>query len=118
MKHFRRIALFPLIGLFIVSIALATGDVERGKTLFNDPKAFGAPGDKSCNSCHPDGKGLEKAGAPGRTEWVNPGGKYLSLEEVINVCITMANGGKAIDHKSQEMKDMVAYIKSLGEKTK
>ncbi|MBI5666016.1 MAG: c-type cytochrome [Nitrospirae bacterium] len=104
-----------LASVFIVSSVFAAGmtggDVEKGKALFNDPKSFG--GTVSCSSCHPDGKGLGKAGMKGRTEWKNPAGTYKSLEEAINVCITAANKGKAIDVKSQEMKDMVAYIRSL-----
>jgi len=105
---------------FIASSVFAAGvvggDTEKGKALFNDPKSFG--GSTSCSSCHPDGKGLEKAGMMGRTEWTNPAGTYKSLEEAVNVCITAANKGKAIDVKSQEMKDMVAYIKSLGKEMK
>jgi cytochrome c len=31
----------------------------------------------------------------------------------VNFCIVGANKGKAIDVKSQQMQDMVAYIKSL-----
>ena len=88
------------------------GDAAKGKALFDDPKAFG--GSTSCSSCHPDGKGLEQAGMMGKTEWNPPAGTYKSLEEAINICITKANKGNAIDVKSQEMKDMVAYIKSLG----
>jgi cytochrome c len=102
--------------VFIVSAVFAAGmmggDAERGKALFNDPKAFG--GSVSCSSCHPDGKGLEMSCMKGKTEWKNPAGTYKSLEEAINVCITAANKGKAIDVKSQEMKDMIAYLKSLG----
>jgi len=114
-----KISVFSMIVIgLIASLGFAggmmEGSVERGKALFNDPKAFG--GSTSCSSCHPDGKGLEKAGMEGRTEWTNPVGTYKSLEEAINVCITQANKGMAIDVKSQEMKDMVAYIKSLGMK--
>ena len=101
-----------LIASFGIAASKMEGNAEKGKALFNDPKAFG--GIKSCSSCHPDGKGLEKSGMMGKKEWKNPVGTYKSLEEAINVCITMANKGKAIDVKSQEMKDMVAYIKSLG----
>jgi cytochrome c len=88
------------------------GDAAKGKALFNDPKAFG--GSTSCSSCHPDGKGLEESGMMGKKEWDTPAGTYKSLEEAINICITRANKGSAIDPQSQEMKDMVAYIKSLG----
>ena len=35
-----------------------------------------------------------------------------NIEEAVNFCIINANMGKAIDVKSEQMKDMVAYIKS------
>ena len=87
---------------------------ERGKTLFNDPKAFS--GKKSCNECHPAGKGLENAA--GKKEFHIMGKTQKSLEEAVNTCIVNANMGKAISSDSEQMKDMVAYIKSLkGKKT-
>src|SRR4030042_3641808 len=93
----------------IFSSAFAGGNLEKGKANFNDPKAFGAPGETSCNSCHPDGKGLEKSGMEGKKEWKTPVAVLTSLEDAINVCIMMANKGKAIDPKSGEMKDLIAY---------
>lgn len=83
----------------------------RGKALFNDPKLSGGTSGNSCNTCHPNGKGLEGAGM--KNEWSTPGGKHKTLEEAINMCITMALKGKPLDVKSGEMKDLVAYIKSL-----
>ena len=101
------------IGLvFSVAFAMKHTPEERGKILFNDPKFAG--GTKACNSCHPDGSGLEKAGD--RKEFRIMGKTQKSLEEAVNVCIEMANRGKAIDVKSEQMKDVVAYIKSLGKK--
>ena len=44
----------------IFSFAYAASDAEKGKALFNDAKFAG--GVKSCGSCHPNGKGLEKVG--------------------------------------------------------
>jgi cytochrome c len=98
--------------IFSSAFAMKHLPEERGKTLFNDPKAFG--GQTACSSCHPDGKGLEKAGA--KKDWTTPAGKTKTLEEAINICIVNANKGKALDVKSEQMKDMVAYIKSLGKK--
>jgi cytochrome c len=108
-----RIALLSLIIMGLVfSLAFAAGNAEKGKAMFGDPKAFG--GQKACSSCHPDGKGLEKAGA--KKEWSTPAGKTKTLEEAINICIVNANKGKALDVKSEQMADMVAFIKSLGKK--
>ena len=77
--------------------ASAIGDVARGKQLFTDPKL--STNDKSCNTCHPDGKGLEKAG--------------VNLESTIQACIQKAMEGKPLAKDSQEIKDLVAYITSL-----
>ena len=81
------------------------------KTLFNDTKLGGGTAGKSCDTCHPDGKGLEGIGS--KTMWKNPGGEFKSLEEAVNVCITLANKGKALDVKSEQMKDLVSYLKSI-----
>jgi cytochrome c553 len=109
---FIKIVLLSLISLGLVfSYAFAATDAAKGKELFNDVKFADGTACKSCNSCHPDGKGLEKAGD--KKEF-NIGGKMQkSLEEAINVCIVMANRGKTIDVKSDRMKELVAYIKSL-----
>jgi len=88
------------IGLIVVA-ALATGETAKGKILFNDPKLGGATAGISCNSCHPNGKGLEKAG------------DRKNLAEFINRCIVNANKGKPLDPKSADMADLIAYIKSL-----
>jgi cytochrome c len=107
--------LFLMIAIsLIVSFAFAAGNAEKGKALFNDPK-LGTNG-STCGTCHPDGTGLEKAGVAGKTEWKTPGGDTTSLEDAINICITMALKGKALGKKSPQMEDLVAYIKSLGEK--
>lgn len=110
--RFIKIALLSLIApALIFSYAFAAADTAKGKTLFNDVKFAGGTAGKSCNSCHPGGKGLEKAAD--KKEF-NLGGKtQKSLEEAVNVCIVMANKGKAIDVKSDRMKELVAYIKSL-----
>ena len=95
------------------SMALAAPHTpeDRGKALFNDPKLGGGTAGKSCGSCHPDGKGLEGVG--GKMEWKTPGGSFKTLEEAVNICITMALRGQALDVKSEKMKDITSYLKSL-----
>jgi cytochrome c peroxidase len=88
------------IGLFVMA-ALAAGDAARGKILFNDPKLAGGTAGVSCNTCHPNGKGLEKAG------------DRKDLAEFINRCLVNANKGKPLDPKSADMADLIAYMKSL-----
>ncbi|MEW6602365.1 MAG: hypothetical protein AB1499_15440, partial [Nitrospirota bacterium] len=93
------------------SSAVLSGEVKTGMTLFNDAKFAGATSGKSCGSCHPDGKGLEKAGE--KKEFTLGGKKQGSLEEAVNFCIVNAIKGKAVDTKSTQMMDIVSYIKSL-----
>lgn len=104
------IAVMTACMLLVASGAFAAASAEKGKTLFGDAKFAG--GQKSCSSCHPNGKGLEKSGA--KKEFTVMGKKQASLEDAVNFCIENANKGKAIKKDSAEMMDMVAYIKSLG----
>lgn len=100
---------------FIVSfgIAYAGGTAERGKVLFNDPELGGSTNSRSCNSCHPGGNGLEDAGNKDFTTFMKL--RVNDLEDVINICIENPLKGKALDKDSREMKDLVAYIRSLSE---
>jgi len=88
-----------------------TVDIEKGKALFNDKNFGNGTAGKSCNSCHPRGKGVEAAGQ--KKEFNIMGKKQNSLEEAVNFCIVNALKGTAIDTNDQDMKDIVSYIKSL-----
>jgi cytochrome c553 len=106
-----KITLLSLVAVALVfSFALA-GDVAKGKALFNDPALGGATAGKSCGTCHPNGKGLENFAH--KTEFKFGGKVHKTLEDAINACIEKANKGKALDPKSDQMKDLVAYLKSL-----
>ncbi len=97
-----RIAVLGVVSISLMfTLALATGNPEKGKALFNDPKLGGGTAGLSCNSCHQDGKGVEKAA------------DRKDLEKQVNACIKNALKGKGIDPKSAEMADVVAYIRSL-----
>jgi len=50
--------------------------------------------------------------------WSSCAGEQKSLEDSINICIQTANKGQPLELNSHEMKDLIAYIKSLGKKTK
>ena len=78
--------------------------VELGKKLFNDPTLGGSTNDKSCNSCHADGEGLEKAA------------DNKKLVKVINQCITGPLKGNKIDGRTAEMRSLKIYIKTLSVK--
>ena len=104
MKSFKIIALIGILTLF-ASAVLATHHTpeDRGKILFNDPKLGGGTSGKSCGSCHPDGKGLEKISSMAE-------GK---IQETVNKCIGGGLKGTALDVKSEQMKDLVSYVKSV-----
>ncbi len=105
MKIVTGIFLTALMLLIAGHIALALqggASIEQGKKLFHNP-GLGTTG-KSCNSCHPGGRGLEQSGA------------RRNLTDIINGCITIPLKGKALDPKSVEMESLVLYIKSLGAK--
>ena len=114
MRIFKTTAVLIGMTLVLSTSAFAAGDAKKGKMLFDYAKFAG--GSVSCSSCHPDGKGLEKTGMKGKKVWKNPAGIWLSLEDASNVCIVLANKGTAIDPKSADMRDLVAYIKSLSMK--
>ncbi len=108
MKKVLTIVVVLLTGVFFVSTLFA-GNVEKGKALFNDPKLGGGTAGKSCQSCHPDGKGID----PLKKEYTIMGKKVKSIEEAVNLCIEMALKGKPIDPKGSDMADIVSYLKSL-----
>jgi cytochrome c len=88
-----------------IGFAAEKGNADKGKALFNDAKFAG--GQKACGECHPNGKGIEKTADKKEFKTQN------ALEKQVNACIVGASKGKAIDPKSAEMADIVAYIKSL-----
>ena len=107
MKKTARI-LVVLVAMTMLASGLAFADhhmsAQTGQKLFNDPTLGGGAKGKSCNSCHPGGKGLEGAGVK------------KNLEEMINACIEGPVGGKKLDPKSAEIVALKAYIVSLGKK--
>ncbi len=112
-KRFLILALLVFVFSFTLAFAKHHTLEDRGKAHFENA-AF-AGGKKSCSTCHPNGRGLESAGA--KTAFDIMGGEQNSLESVINVCIVNANKGNAIDDNSVEMQELVSYIKSLSAQT-
>jgi cytochrome c len=82
---------------------------ERGKTHFDNSEFAG--GNKACNSCHPNGRGLEEAGT--KSSFAVMGGQQASLEEAINMCIAYGNKGDVLKVTATEIQEIVSYIKSL-----
>ena len=103
MKKWYIALMLTVSALLVVGSALAgKSSVEYGKELFNDPHLGGSTNAESCNSCHPNGEGLGKAGS-------NP-----KLSNIINQCITGPMKGEKIDGRSVEMRSLKMYIESLG----
>lgn len=76
--------------------------LERGKELFESTK-LGTTG-KSCASCHPGGRKLEWAGTSYDEE---------KLTVIVNRCLEKSLKGKPLDPASDEMKSLVAYIRTF-----
>jgi len=95
---------------FTLAVAEHQTPADKGKTHFNNPEFAG--GKKACNSCHPNGRGLEGAGT--KSSFAIMGGQQASLEEAITMCIVNANKGDALKVLATEMQEIVSYIKSLG----
>lgn len=105
------LVIIAAVGL-ISSSAFAAGSSAKGRELFNNPKFAGNKTGNSCNTCHPNGSGLENAGS--KKEFHIMGGTQHSLEEAVIACIKGALNGKPIKTGSAEMSDITAYIRSLG----
>ena len=95
---------------FTLAVAEQHSPADRGMAHFNNSEFAG--GKRACNSCHPNGRGLEGAGS--KSSFAIMGGQQGSLEEAINICIVNANKGNELSVDSTEMQEIVSYIKSLG----
>ncbi len=103
-------------------VALATGNVRRGHALltaFRDSLPEHSGNNLRCTSCHLD-DGVRPAGLP----WLGTAARYPryrarrgseeSLAQRVNECITRSLAGRALSESSQEMRDILAYLDSLG----
>lgn len=103
MKKITRVTVLVSIALFMLPpVAFSEkSSPEMGRQLFSDQTFGGSPNEKSCNSCHANGKNLETAAD-------NP-----KLTNLINKCITNHLEGHKVDGRSIEMRSVKMYIKSL-----
>lgn len=109
--------------VFIMGLLALTWTVTAAPTMAATPEEMGrlhfiskgfAGGSKTCNDCHPNGRGLEQAGD--KSDFTLMGKEHQSLEDVVNLCITRAIHGQAIATDSKEMRELLSYIRSLGGK--
>lgn len=94
--------------VLLLSLAVTMGPVfaqepsaELGKKLFNDPSLAGSSNVRSCNTCHKNGSGLERAG------------KKNNLTKTIQQCIKGPLGGVKLNESSLEVQSLKMYIQSL-----
>ena len=99
--------------IVVVGILLMTGfhayaieapSLSLGKMIFESTE-LGTKG-RSCNSCHPQGKGLSMVGDFNDTE----------LKDIINACLRDALGADTISPDSQEMNALVGYVRKFQKK--
>ncbi len=62
----------------------------------------------SCSTCHPDGNGLEKEAFP---RYIEMAGDILTLDQMINFCMTNPMKGKPLSWQSVEMTALAAYVR-------
>ena len=92
-------SLFLLLGVH--GQANEAPSLSLGKTLF-ESRQLGTKG-TSCQTCHPQGKGLEMVGDFNDEE----------LKDIINACLRDAMGGKLISVESQEMVALHDYVREF-----
>lgn len=95
-------SLFLLPGVQV--FANEAPSLSLGKTLFESTE-LGTTG-KSCQNCHPQGKGLDMIGDFNDEE----------LKDIINACLRDALGGKMISLESQEMVALHDYVRTFEKK--
>lgn len=101
----KSIIFFCLFLLFAVQgYAIEAPSLSLGQTLFESEQL--GTRDKSCQTCHAQGKGLEMIGDFNDEE----------LKDIINACLRDAMGGKIISVESQEMEALHAYVRTFQKK--
>ncbi|MDO9042540.1 MAG: hypothetical protein Q7U64_09395 [Desulfocapsaceae bacterium] len=108
-KEFILVAALMMTGGLTLAYAV---NVDKGKTLFESPSLGGGTTGKSCSTCHEGGKNLG-SDLFERKQFTIMKMDKKSLAEVINICIEKPLGGAAIDSQGQDMKDLIAYMKTL-----
>ncbi|MBU1710792.1 MAG: hypothetical protein KKE17_12365 [Proteobacteria bacterium] len=92
------------IALMSVPAFAEEASVELGEKLFNNPGLGASQNAINCNTCHPNGEGME-----------NAGGK-ANLVATINRCIVGPLKGEALNEETVAMQSLKMYIQSLGKK--
>ncbi len=78
--------------------------LEMSEKLWND-KNLGKSG-MACATCHQDGKGLKKTAFP---KYIKMADDILSLDQMINFCLSNPMKGKPLQWNSVELTALAAY---------
>ena len=95
--------------------------VKQGKALFNDPKL--GTTDMNCSSCHKDGGTVDvemgdmklkafdalNTHYPKYVSMMGQIDKVITLDQMVNFCVTNPLKGKALAWDDQRLADLVAY---------
>ena len=107
----RSVWILCFLGAFGISTAYSA-DLERGKTLFEDPTLGGGTSGKTCKTCHEHGDGWDENFST-KQKYQVMGEKLSTLEDVVNYCIEVTLRGEGLEADSRDMTDLIAYLKSL-----
>ncbi len=104
--------------IFFAGLLFFSGcNKDPGKTLFNDREFANNKKNVSCSYCHSDGDNFNDTHI--QTAFEIDGKTYNSIETVINqVMITEFMGGQPVEENSQQMRDLIAYVKKLSKEKK
>jgi len=85
----------------LTASAIEAPSLSLGKSIFESTQ-LGTSG-RSCDNCHPQGKGLDKVADF----------NDLELKDIINACIRDAQKGQTISPESQEMNALLGYVRTF-----
>jgi cytochrome c553 len=90
------------ITLMSVPAVAEEASVELGQKLFKNSGLGASQNAINCNTCHPNGEGMEEAG------------EKPNLAAMINKCIVGPLKGEKLNEQTVAMQSLKMYIQSLG----
>jgi len=90
--------------------ALLLKAVDRGRDLWHGSNPSMSSNGLACGNCHPDAAGSNPNTFP---KYQADLGRVIALRDMINWCIQIPQGGKALDPEGEDMIAMEAYAFQL-----
>jgi len=106
---------FVIVSMLMIAGGLHlanAGNADKGKVLFESSTLGSGTTGKSCMTCHQGGKGLG-SDLFERKNFTIMGMDKKDLADVVNVCIEKPLGGTRLDPQGEEMRNLLAYMKTL-----